>query len=308
MGVTDIIHLAAESHVDRSIKDPTLFAETNVIGTLNLLNVAKNHWSEDYSAHRFHHVSTDEVYGALNANPENKFKESTPYNPHSPYSAAKASSDHFVRAFHDTFGLNITISNCSNNYGPNQFPEKLRDLVINNILEGKDIPVYGDGLNVRDWLYVEDHAEAIDVIFHRGRSGETYNIGGNHEMTNIDIIRTIIKEIANIKYVEFGRKSNKALKKKPESEWMLNEVAYYTNLLVEKYTSLIKFVKNREGHDFRYAIDCSKLQRQLGWSPKETFKTGIKKTVQWYLDNKEWCDHVKKGEYKKWIKKNYDER
>lgn len=273
--ITDIIHLAAESHVDRSILDPDAFVKTNVFGTYNLLNIAKAFWEkEDFQNHRFHHVSTDEVYGALDMNPENKFKETTPYNPHSPYSASKASSDHFVKAYHDTYGMNVTISNCSNNYGPNQFPEKLIPLVINKIDNSEDIPVYGKGENVRDWLYVEDHAVAIDVIFHNGVSGETYNVGGNHEMTNIDIVKKII-EICN-RYMPV--------------------------------ISCIKFVADRKGHDLRYAIDSSKLQNELGWSPQETFDTGIEKTIKWYLENREWLNNITSGEYKNWIKKNYKER
>lgn len=279
--VTDIIHLAAESHVDRSIKDPNVFAETNVIGTLNLLNVAKEYWCIfpiNCDKHRFHHVSTDEVYGTLDMNPENKFKETTPYSPHSPYSASKASSDHFVKAYHDTYGLDVTISNCSNNYGPNQFPEKLIPLVINRLETNDKIPVYGKGLNVRDWLYVEDHAKAIDLIFHEGKSGETYNIGGNHEMTNIDIVTTII----NVYNELTGKDINK--------------------------DDVITYVQDRSGHDLRYSIDSTKLQTELGWKPEETFETGIKKTIQWYLDNKKWMENVTSGEYQKWIDTYYNGR
>lgn len=279
--VTDIIHLAAESHVDRSIKDPNVFAETNVIGTLNLLNIAKEYWCvfpNNCDKHRFHHVSTDEVYGTLDMNPENKFKETTPYSPHSPYSASKASSDHFVKAYHDTYGLDVTISNCSNNYGPNQFPEKLIPLVINRLETNEKIPVYGKGLNVRDWLYVEDHAKAIDLIFHNGIAGETYNVGGNHEMTNIDIVTTII----NVYNELTGKDINK--------------------------DDVINFIKDPRGdaHDLRYAIDSTKLQTELGWSPEETFETGIKKTIQWYLDNKKWVKNVISGEYQNWIKSYYN--
>lgn len=279
--VTDIIHLAAESHVDRSIKDPNVFAETNVIGTLNLLNVAKENWCIfpiNCDKHRFHHVSTDEVYGTLNMNPENKFKETTPYSPHSPYSASKASSDHFVKAYHDTYGLDVTISNCSNNYGPNQFPEKLIPLVINKLANGEKVPVYGTGENIRDWLYVEDHAKAIDLIFHNGIAGETYNVGGNHEMTNIDIVTTIIN--------------------------VYNEL---TGKYINK-DDVINFIKDPRGdaHDLRYAIDSTKLQTELGWSPEETFETGIKKTIQWYLDNKKWVKNVISGEYQNWIKSYYN--
>ena len=279
--VTDIIHLAAESHVDRSIKDPNVFAETNVIGTLNLLNVAKENWCIfpiNCDKHRFHHVSTDEVYGTLDMNPENKFKDTTPYSPHSPYSASKASSDHFVKAYHDTYGLDVTISNCSNNYGPNQFPEKLIPLVINRLETNDKIPVYGKGLNVRDWLYVEDHAKAIDLIFHEGKSGETYNIGGNHEMTNIDIVTTII----NVYNELTGKDINK--------------------------DDVITYVQDRSGHDLRYSIDSTKLQTELGWKPEETFETGIKKTIQWYLDNKKWMENVTSGEYQKWIDTYYNGR
>lgn len=283
--VTDIIHLAAESHVDRSIMNPHLFLETNVYGTVNLLDVAKFHWQDDYSKHRFHHVSTDEVYGALDMNPEHKFTENTPYNPHSPYSASKASSDHFVKAYHDTYGMNVTISNCSNNYGPNQFPEKLIPLVINKLKNGEEIPVYGNGENVRDWLYVEDHAKAIDLIFHKGKSGETYNIGGKHEMSNIDIVKMIIDIFYNYDF--------------KYNSW---------RLLGINYGAFIKYVTDRPGHDLRYAIDCSKLENELGWHPEETFKSGILKTVKWYCDNKEWVEHVTTGEYKNWITKNYDNR
>lgn len=269
-GITDIIHLAAESHVDNSIRNPYVFERTNVFGTLYLLNAAKFYWGEDgYENHRFHHVSTDEVYGALDMNPENKFTENTPYNPHSPYSASKASSDHFVKAFHDTYGLNVTISNCSNNYGPNQFPEKLIPLVISRLEERKEIPIYGKGLNVRDWLYVEDHANAIDTIFHEGKNGETYNVGGNHEMANIDIVNVIIE-----KYAEIRCEDENELKK------------------------LITYVTDRAGHDLRYAIDSTKLQAELGWKPLETFDTGIEKTVRWYILNKKWIDRIKDGRYK----------
>lgn len=279
--VTDVIHLAAESHVDRSIKNPSVFAETNVMGTLNLLNAARERWCVfpiNCDKHRFHHVSTDEVYGSLDMNPDNKFREDTPYDPHSPYSASKAASDHFVKAYHDTYGLDVTISNCSNNYGPNQFPEKLIPLVINRLETNDKIPVYGKGLNVRDWLYVEDHAKAIDLIFHEGKSGETYNIGGNHEMTNIDIVTTIINVYNNLT----GKNINK--------------------------DDVITYVQDRSGHDLRYAIDSTKLQTELGWGPEETFETGIKKTIQWYLDNKKWMENVTSGEYQKWIDTYYNRR
>lgn len=277
--VTDVIHLAAESHVDRSIKNPNIFAETNVIGTLNLLNVAKDNWTGfplNLDPHRFHHVSTDEVYGSLDMNPNNKFKETTPYMPHSPYSASKASSDHFVKAFHDTYGLNVTISNCSNNYGPNQFPEKLIPLVINKIEKGEKIPVYGTGENIRDWLYVEDHAKAIDLIFHKGKTGETYNVGGNCEKTNLEIINELL---SNSKFAN-----------------------------THKLEDIIEFVKDRAGHDLRYAIDTTKIETELGWKPEETFTSGMKKTFEWYISNKEWLDHVTSGEYKNWVDANYKNR
>ena len=278
--ITDVIHLAAESHVDRSIKNPDVFAKTNVIGTLNLLNAAKANWlvfPHNLDSHRFHHVSTDEVYGSLDLSPENKFKETTPYQPHSPYSASKASSDHFVKAYHDTYGLNVTISNCSNNYGPNQFPEKLIPLVINKLTNGEKVPVYGTGENVRDWLYVEDHAKAIDLIFHKGKSGETYNVGGNCEMTNLQIIDTINK--------------------------LLNPTGR-----VPELSSVIEFISDRAGHDMRYAIDTTKIKTELGWKPEETFTTGMYKTIMWYLSNKEWMEHVTSGEYQKWLDTNYKNR
>ena len=276
--ITDVIHLAAESHVDRSIKSPIEFVKTNVNGTINLLNVSKTFWKDDLQNHRFHHVSTDEVYGALDMNPENKFTETTPYNPHSPYSASKASSDHFVKAYHDTYGMNITISNCSNNYGPNQFPEKFIPLVINNLKEGRKIPVYGNGENIRDWLYVDDHAEAIDLIFHNGVSGETYNIGGNNEMSNIDIVKVLI-----------------------------NVYTELTGGNVEdiNYDDYITFVTDRAGHDLRYAIDYSKIQRDLRWYPKTFFREGIKTTVKWYLDNSEWLNNISSGDYKNYYKEMY---
>ena len=279
--ITDVIHLAAESHVDRSIKNPSVFAETNVMGTLNLLNAAREHWCVfpiNCDKHRFHHVSTDEVYGSLDMNPINKFREDTPYDPRSPYSASKAASDHFVKAYHDTYGLDVTISNCSNNYGPNQFPEKLIPLVINRLETNDKIPVYGKGLNVRDWLYVEDHAKAIDLIFHEGKSGETYNIGGNHEMTNIDIVTTIIEVYEELT----GKDINK--------------------------DDVITYVQDRSGHDLRYSIDSTKLQTELGWKPEETFETGINKTIQWYLNNKRWMENVTSGEYQKWIDTYYNKR
>ena len=263
-----VIHLAAESHVDRSIANPTEFVVTNVVGTVNLLNAARALWKDDYSGKLFYHVSTDEVYGALES--EGMFTEETSYDPHSPYSASKASSDHFVRAYHDTYGLPVVISNCSNNYGPYQFPEKLIPLFINNIRNNKPLPVYGKGENVRDWLWVIDHARAIDVIYHKGKQGKTYNIGGNNEWTNIALIRLL----CSIMYRKLGR---------PEGD-------------SEK---LITYVTDRAGHDFRYAIDSSKLQRELGWTPSLQFEEGLEKTVDWYLENGSWLDHVTSGEYLK---------
>lgn len=287
LGVTDVIHLAAESHVDRSIENPTVFVETNVMGTLNLLNAAKHYWSmfpTNCESHRFHHVSTDEVYGSLDMNPDNKFREDTPYDPHSPYSASKASSDLFVKAYHDTYGLNTTISNCSNNYGPNQFPEKLIPLMITRLENREQIPVYGKGDNVRDWLYVEDHVKAIDLIFHKGQSGETYNVGGNNELTNIKVV-DIVLGVYNIM-----KKSNS------------NEYQWFA------FNDAVKFIQDPRGnaHDKRYAIDSTKLQTELGWEPEETFETGIQKTIQWYLDNKQWMENVTSGEYKKWIDTYYN--
>ncbi|MBO5697331.1 MAG: dTDP-glucose 4,6-dehydratase, partial [Alistipes sp.] len=256
--IDGIIHLAAESHVDRSIKDPFTFARTNVMGTLSLLQAAKLYWEslpEGYEGKRFYHISTDEVYGSLAFNDE-LFTEQTPYNPHSPYSAAKASSDHFVRAYHDTYGMPTIVTNCSNNYGPYQFPEKLIPLFINNIRKGKPLPVYGKGENVRDWLYVEDHARAIDLIFHKGKVAETYNIGGFNEWKNIDLIKVMIKTVDRI----LGNPEGASL-------------------------DLITYVTDRLGHDARYAIDSTKLQKELGWEPSLQFEEGIEKTVRWYLDN-----------------------
>lgn len=257
--IDGIIHLAAESHVDRSIENPFEFAQTNVMGTLSLLQAARHYWeslSERYEGKKFYHISTDEVYGALELG-DGMFSEDTPYAPHSPYSASKASSDHFVRAFHDTYGMPTVISNCSNNYGPNQYPEKLIPLFIKNICEGKPLPVYGKGENVRDWLYVEDHARAIDLIFHKGGSGETYNIGGNNEWRNIDLIKLLVHEVDS----QLG-----------------NEEGYSL--------PLITYVTDRAGHDLRYAIDSSKLQCELGWKPQMTFEEGIRVTVEWYLKNR----------------------
>lgn len=272
-----IIHLAAESHVDRSITNPLEFVMTNVIGTVNLLNAAKNLWKEDFSSHRFYHVSTDEVYGTLGET--GMFTETTAYDPHSPYSASKASSDHFVRAYHDTYGMDVVISNCSNNYGSHHFPEKLIPLSIHNIKNNKPIPIYGKGENIRDWLYVEDHARAIDVIFHKSKTGETYNIGGHNEWTNIDLIRLLCKIM--------DKKLNRA-----EGE----------------SAKLITFVKDRAGHDMRYAIDSSKLQKELGWVPSLQFEEGLEKTVDWYLANETWLNNVTSGDYKKYYEAQYTKR
>ena len=302
--VDGIIHLAAESHVDRSIKDPFTFARTNVMGTLSLLQAAKTYWSslpERYEGKLFYHISTDEVYGALSlTNPEGLpspfataassaihhhaygtdfFLETTKYNPHSPYSASKASSDHFVRAFHDTYGLPTIVTNCSNNYGPYQFPEKLIPLFINNIRHRRPLPVYGKGENVRDWLYVEDHARAIDTIFHRGTIAETYNIGGFNEWKNIDIIRVIINTVDRL----LGRSEGDDM-------------------------DLITYVTDRPGHDARYAIDSRKLQRELGWEPSLQFEEGIERTVRWYLDNEEWVDNITSGEYERYYESMYGDR
>jgi dTDP-glucose 4,6-dehydratase len=259
--------LAAESHVDRSIRDPFTFARTNVMGTLTLLQAAKEAWASDFDGKLFYHISTDEVYGALGFD-GTLFTESTKYDPHSPYSASKASSDHFVRAFHDTYGLPVVITNCSNNYGPYQFPEKLIPLFINNIRHNKPLPVYGKGENVRDWLYVEDHAAAIDTVFHRGRIGETYNIGGFNEWKTIDLIKVLIRVTDRL----LGRAEGTSL-------------------------NLITYVTDRAGHDLRYAIDSSKIKSELGWSPSLQFEEGIERTVRWYLDNAEWLDNVTGGAY-----------
>ena len=300
-GVDGIIHLAAESHVDRSIKDPFTFARTNVMGTLTLLQAAREYWEslpEKYEGKRFYHISTDEVYGALEMNrPEGVeppfttaasssqhhlaygdefFREDTSYRPHSPYSASKASSDHFVRAYHDTYGMPTIVTNCSNNYGPYQFPEKLIPLFINNIRHRKPLPVYGKGENIRDWLYVEDHARAIDLIFHQGRVAETYNIGGFNEWKNIDIIKVIIKTVDRL----LGREEGADM-------------------------DLITYVTDRPGHDARYAIDSTKLQQELGWEPSLQFEEGIEKTVRWYLDHQEWLDNITSGEYEKYYQSMY---
>ena len=299
--IDGVIHLAAESHVDRSIKDPFTFARTNVMGTLSLLQAAKHHWNGQWEGKRFYHISTDEGYGALElSHPEGIeppftttasssehhlaygdkfFYEDTPYNPHSPYSAAKASSDHFVRAFHDTYGLPTIVTNCSNNYGPYQFPEKLIPLFINNIRHRKPLPVYGKGENVRDWLYVVDHARAIDLIFHEGKVADTYNIGGFNEWKNIDLIKVIIKTVDRL----LGNPEGASL-------------------------DLITFVTDRAGHDMRYAIDSSKLQKELGWEPSLQFEEGIEKTVKWYLENQEWMDNITSGEYEKYYDDMYKNR
>ena len=285
-GIDGVIHLAAESHVDRSIEDPFVFARTNVMGTLTLLHVARTYWARtslpvsEVSGcnRRFYHVSTDEVYGALGMD-NTFFTEETRYDPHSPYSASKASSDHFVRAFHDTYGLPTVISNCSNNYGPYQFPEKLIPLFINNIRQGKPLPVYGRGENVRDWLYVEDHARAIDLIFHEGRDGETYNIGGFNEWRNIDLIKVMVETADRL----LGNPPGHSL-------------------------GLITYVKDRAGHDLRYAIDSGKLHRELGWEPSLQFEEGIEKTIRWYLENQEWMDRVTGGEYAEYYDKMYKNR
>lgn len=275
--IDSVIHLAAESHVDRSITDPFSFARTNIMGTLNLLQTAREYWNNDFSNKLFYHVSTDEVYGSLEFG-EHPFTETTSYDPHSPYSASKASSDHFVRAYRDTYGLPIVISNCSNNYGPYQFPEKLIPLFINNIRHNKPLPVYGKGENVRDWLYVEDHAKAIDVIFHKGKRGDTYNIGGLNEWKNIDLIHQVVKVCDKL----LGRAEG-------ESE------------------KLITYVTDRAGHDLRYAIDATKLTSELGWKPSLQFEEGLEKTVRWYLDNQDWLDHVTSGEYMNYYKQMYGE-
>jgi dTDP-glucose 4,6-dehydratase len=272
-----VIHLAAESHVDRSISDPLAFIRANIMGTVNLLNAARDLWGDETQGKRFYHISTDEVYGSLGA--AGFFTEETAYDPRSPYSASKASSDHMVRAWHHTYNLPVVISNCSNNYGPNQFPEKLIPLCINNITYKKSIPVYGKGENIRDWLFVEDHAAAIDLIFHKGKNGDTYNIGGNNEWTNIDLIRKLCEVMDNA----LGREKGESAK-------------------------LITFVKDRAGHDKRYAIDSGKLMKELGWKPSLQFEEGIEKTVAWYLSNKEWLNNVISGDYAKYYSEQYDNR
>lgn len=276
--IDSVIHLAAESHVDRSIKDPFSFAKTNIMGTLNLLESARREWKNSDASNLFYHVSTDEVYGDLDFD-DTYFTEETSYDPHSPYSASKASSDHFVRAYYDTHALPVVISNCSNNYGSHQFPEKLIPLFINNIRHNKPLPVYGKGENVRDWLWVEDHARAIDIIFHKGRIRETYNIGGFNEWTNIDLIKVLIKTVDK----QLGREPG-------ESE------------------KLITYVTDRAGHDLRYAIDSTKLKEELGWEPSLQFEEGVEKTVKWYLENQEWLDNVTSGDYVNYYKNMYEDR
>lgn len=275
--ISGVVHLAAESHVDRSIANPIEFVRTNVIGTVTLLNAAKSYWQTNNIKGRFYHVSTDEVYGSLGET--GLFVEETRYDPHSPYSASKASSDHFVRAYHDTYGIDVVISNCSNNYGSHHFPEKLIPLAFNNILNKKPVPVYGKGENVRDWLFVNDHATAIDLIFHKGKSGETYNVGGNNEWKNIDLIHLLCKVM-----------DQKLIRKSGES------------------AELITFVKDRAGHDLRYAIDSSKLQNELGWKPSVTFEQGLEKTVDWYLNNNDWLNHVTNGAYQNYYDQQYTSR
>lgn len=276
--IDGVIHLAAESHVDRSIKDPFAFAQTNIMGTLALLQAARENWNGEFDNKLFYHVSTDEVYGSLHT-PSTFFTESTSYDPKSPYSASKASSDHFVRAFSNTYGMPVVISNCSNNYGPNQFPEKLIPLFINNIRCRKPLPIYGKGENVRDWLYVEDHAKAIDTIFHRGTHGETYNIGGFNEWRNIDLIKVMIET----------------------ADRLLGNPKGYS-------LDLITYVSDRAGHDLRYAIDSTKLHTELGWEPSLQFEEGIEKTIKWYLDNQPWMDNITSGAYEKYYKEMYGER
>ena len=273
--IDSVIHLAAESHVDRSINDPSPFIESNIKGTFQLLETARNHWKEDLNDHRFLHVSTDEVYGTLGK--EGLFTEQTPFAPNSPYSASKASSDHLVRAWHHTFGMDTLITHCSNNYGPYQFPEKLIPLMIRNCLLGKELPVYGDGLQVRDWLYVEDHCEALDVVFHRGQSGESYNIGGLNEWENLSMVRHICKFMDS----ELGNS--------PEQSCL----------------NLIRHIQDRPGHDRRYAIDASKIQNQLGWQPRHQIGEGLEKTMRWYLDHQEWVEQVTSGAYRDYYKHHY---
>ena len=269
-----VIHLAAESHVDRSITDPLAFVRTNILGTVNLLNAAKEIWADKEDNGRFYHISTDEVYGSLG--PNGLFTETSAYDPNSPYSASKASSDHFVRAYGETYGLPYVISNCSNNYGPNQFPEKLIPLFINNIINNQPLPVYGNGKYTRDWLYVDDHAEAIDLVFHKGKNSETYNIGGFNEWQNIDLVKLLCRQM-----------DDKLIREKGTSE------------------KLISYVKDRPGHDLRYAINASKINRELGWKPSVTFEEGLAKTIDWYMNNQEWLENVTTGSYQKYYEGQY---
>ena len=271
-----VLHLAAESHVDRSIKDPLAFVKTNVIGTMNLLNAAKQTWESNYEGKRFYHISTDEVYGTLGA--EGLFTETTPYDPNSPYSASKAASDHFVRAYGETYGLPYVLTNCSNNYGPFHFPEKLIPLFINNIINNKPLPVYGDGKYTRDWLFVEDHAVAIDLVFHEGKNHDTYNIGGFNEWQNIDLVKLLCR----IMDKKLGRAEGTS-------------------------EGLITYVKDRPGHDLRYAIDATKINKELGWKPSVTFEEGLERTIDWFLSNQEWLDNVTSGEYQKYYTNQYSE-
>ena len=270
-----IIHLAAESHVDRSITDPMAFVNTNVIGTVNLLNAAKKLWNNDFEGKRFHHISTDEVFGALGDS--GYFTEETSYDPHSPYSASKAASDHFVRAYHDTYGLPVVITNCSNNYGPNHFPEKLIPLCILNIINNRPLPIYGDGKYTRDWLFVVDHARAIDTVFHQGKNGDSYNIGGFNEWKNIDLVKELCKQMDD----KLGRQAGTS-------------------------EQLIQFVKDRPGHDLRYAIDATKIRNELGWEPSVTFEEGLSKTIDWFLQNQEWLEQVSSGEYQRYYESRYE--
>lgn len=276
-GISDVIHLAAESHVDRSIHSPLDFVYTNIVGTVNLLNAAKKFWKDDFAAHRFHHVSTDEVYGTLGDT--GLFTEDTPYSPNSPYSASKASSDHFVRAYGETYGLQYVITNCSNNYGPNHFPEKLIPLFINNIINRKPLPVYGKGDNTRDWLYVIDHASGIETVFLRGKNHESYNIGGFNEWKNLDLVKLLCKQMDE----KLGRPAG-------DSE------------------TLIAYVKDRPGHDLRYAIDANKINKELGWSPSVTFEEGLSATIDWYLNNSEWLKNVTSGAYQAYYEHQYQQQ
>jgi len=276
-GVTDVIHLAAESHVDRSIVSPLDFVYTNIIGTVNLLNTAKNKWAADLSKHRFYHISTDEVYGSLGET--GLFTETTAYDPNSPYSASKASSDHFVRAYRETYHMQTLVSNCSNNYGPFHFPEKLIPLFIHNIIQEKPLPVYGDGLYTRDWLYVKDHALAIDLVFHEGKDGETYNIGGFNEWKNIDLVKLLCKQMDD----KLGREIGHSEK-------------------------LITYIKDRPGHDRRYAIDATKINKELGWKPSVTFEQGLSETIDWFLSNQEWLQNVTSGNYQNYYQSMYSNR